>query len=72
MLLRILAAGSQPTHRRRCHARQVTQSRLLLVDDEDNLRSMLEAALRHSGFEVHPVADGRERARGACPRCGPT
>ena len=33
--------------------------RLLLVDDEDNLRSMLEAALRHSGFEVHPAATGR-------------
>jgi two-component system OmpR family response regulator len=30
------------------------------VDDEDNLRSMLEAALRHSGFEVHPVANGRD------------
>jgi two-component system OmpR family response regulator len=35
-------------------------TRLLLVDDEDNLRSMLEAALRHSGFDVHPVANGRE------------
>jgi two-component system, OmpR family, response regulator len=34
-------------------------ARLLLVDDEDNLRSMLEAALLHSGFEVHPVASGR-------------
>jgi two-component system OmpR family response regulator len=33
--------------------------RLLLVDDEENLRSMLEAALRHSGFEVDPVANGR-------------
>ena len=33
--------------------------RLLLVDDEDNLRSMLEAALRHSGFEVEPAASGR-------------
>lgn len=32
---------------------------LLLVDDEDNLRSMLEAALRHSGFEVHCAASGR-------------
>jgi two-component system OmpR family response regulator len=32
---------------------------LLLVDDEDNLRSMLEAALRHSGFEVHAVESGR-------------
>ena len=37
----------------------MTGERLLLVDDEDNLRSMLEAALRHSGFEVHPAASGR-------------
>ena len=35
-------------------------ARLLLVDDEDNLRSMLDAALRHSGFDVHPVANGRD------------
>jgi two-component system OmpR family response regulator len=35
-------------------------TRLLLVDDEENLRSMLEAALRHSGFDVHPVANGRD------------
>jgi two-component system OmpR family response regulator len=33
--------------------------RLLLVDDEDNLRSMLDAALRHVGFDVFPVATGR-------------
>ena len=38
----------------------VPGERLLLVDDEDNLRSMLEAALRHSGFEVHPAANGRD------------
>jgi two-component system OmpR family response regulator len=37
----------------------MTGERLLLVDDEDNLRSMLEAALRHSGFEVTPAANGR-------------
>lgn len=34
--------------------------RLLLVDDEDNLRSMLEAALRHHGFDVVSVANGRD------------
>ena len=34
--------------------------RLLLVDDEDNLRSMLEAALRHNGFDVHTASTGRE------------
>ncbi len=33
--------------------------RLLLVDDEDNLRSMLDAALRHLGFDVMAVATGR-------------
>jgi two-component system OmpR family response regulator len=38
----------------------VARERLLLVDDEENLRSMLEAALRHVGFEVHPAATGRE------------
>ncbi len=33
---------------------------LLVVDDEDNLRSMLVAALRHNGFEVSSAATGRE------------
>ncbi len=54
------AASAQRTHRVRCHARRVPPAKLLLVDDEDNLRSMLEAALRHSGFDVHPVANGRD------------
>jgi len=34
--------------------------RVLLVDDEDNLRSMLEAALRHMGFDVTAATNGRE------------
>lgn len=34
--------------------------RLLLVDDDDNLRSMLEAALRHHGYEVVTAGSGRE------------
>jgi len=33
---------------------------LLIVDDEDNLRSMLAAALRHHGFEVSAVETGRD------------
>jgi two-component system, OmpR family, response regulator len=33
---------------------------LLIVDDEENLRSMLAAALRHHGFEVSAVASGRD------------
>jgi two-component system OmpR family response regulator len=34
--------------------------RLLLVDDEDNLRMMLEAALRFNGFDVVTAANGRD------------
>ena len=33
--------------------------RLLLVDDEENLRTMLEAALSFSGFEVESATTGR-------------
>ncbi len=33
---------------------------LLIVDDEDNLRSMLAAALRHHGYEVTTASNGRE------------
>ena len=42
----------------------MSSGRLLLVDDEENLRSMLQAALRHNGFEVHPVATGRDALDG--------
>jgi two-component system OmpR family response regulator len=44
--------------------------KLLLVDDEDNLRSMLEAALRHLGFDVHSAANGRD-ALAAIPEVRP-
>lgn len=38
----------------------MSAERLLLVDDDDNLRSMLDAALSHHGFEVTALASGRE------------
>ncbi len=38
----------------------MAHEQLLLVDDEENLRSMLEAALRHHGFEVAVAATGRD------------
>jgi two-component system OmpR family response regulator len=38
----------------------VSSVHLLIVDDEENLRSMLAAALRHHGFEVSSAATGRE------------
>lgn len=33
---------------------------LLIVDDEDNLRTMLAAALQHHGFAVSTASNGRE------------
>jgi two-component system OmpR family response regulator len=41
----------------------VTAQHLLIVDDEENLRSMLAAALRHHGFTITSAADGREALR---------
>lgn len=38
----------------------MTGHHLLIVDDEDNLRSMLRAALRHHGYEVSEATNGRE------------
>ena len=34
--------------------------RILVVDDEDNLRTMLVAALKFEGYEVSAASDGRE------------
>jgi two-component system OmpR family response regulator len=45
----------------------VKGAHLLIVDDEDNLRSMLAAALQHHGFVVTTAADGRE-ALAAIPK----
>lgn len=37
--------------------------RILVVDDEDNLRTMLVAALKFEGYDVVAAADGREGLR---------
>ncbi len=37
---------------------QTTQHRILLVDDEPNLRKVLGALLRQQGYEVHAETDG--------------
>jgi two-component system, OmpR family, response regulator len=36
------------------------EARLLVVDDESNIRELLSASLRFAGFEVVTAADGRE------------
>src|SRR4051794_40029821 len=39
--------------------------RILVVDDEDNLRSMLVAALKYEGYDVTQAADGAAGLRAA-------
>ena len=48
----------------------MTGEHLLIVDDEDNLRSMLAAALQHHGFTVSTAANGRQ-ALEAIPKDSP-
>ena len=36
------------------------EARLLVVDDEPNIRELLSTSLRFAGFEVHTAADGHE------------
>ena len=36
------------------------EARLLVVDDEPNIRELLATSLRFAGFEVHAAADGRQ------------
>jgi two-component system OmpR family response regulator len=47
-------AGSSPT------GRATPEARLLVVDDEPNIRELLSASLRYAGFEVATAADGQQ------------
>ena len=46
--------GSQAT------GRSAPEARLLVVDDEPNIRELLSASLRYAGFEVATAADGQQ------------
>jgi two-component system OmpR family response regulator len=41
----------------------VTEARLLVVDDEPNIRELLSASLRYAGFDVETAADGQQALR---------
>src|SRR5437763_10927388 len=43
--------------------RSTPEARLLVVDDEPNIRELLSASLRYAGFEVATAADGNEALR---------
>lgn len=43
----------------------MTEARLLVVDDEPNIRELLAASLRFNGFEVETVGDGQSALRRA-------
>jgi two-component system, OmpR family, response regulator len=42
---------------------EVAEARLLVVDDEPNIRELLSASLRFAGFDVETAADGHEALR---------
>jgi two-component system OmpR family response regulator len=46
--------GSSPA------GRPAPEARLLVVDDEPNIRELLSASLRYAGFEVATAADGQQ------------
>jgi two-component system, OmpR family, response regulator len=45
---------------------QSRRSRILVVDDEDNITFLLESALRHFDFDVRVANTGRDALREAC------
>lgn len=54
---------SQRSVRFRCDTYAMTGRRILVVDDEENLRTMLVAALRYEGYDVVEAVDGAEGLR---------
>ena len=42
-----------------------SEARLLVVDDEPNIRELLAAGLRYAGFDVVVASDGSEALRAA-------
>src|SRR5699024_4231703 len=53
------------THSQSAHTRAMSEARLLVVDDEPNIRELLAASLRFNGFEVDTVGDGQSALRRA-------
>jgi two-component system OmpR family response regulator len=47
-------SGNQPS------GRSAPEARLLVVDDEPNIRELLSASLRYAGFEVATASDGQQ------------
>ena len=46
--------------------------RVLVVDDEENIRQLVSTVLRYEGFEVEGAADGREARQARPIRSAPT
>src|SRR5690625_4667036 len=57
--------NSQGTSSQSAHTTGMSEARLLVVDDEPNIRELLAASLRFNGFEVETVGDGQSALRRA-------
>src|SRR5699024_1741777 len=49
----------------RCMTSQTFEAKLLVVDDEPNIRELLSTSLRFAGFDVIAAANGREALEAA-------
>lgn len=59
----LLPEGGEPTPRIMSHATPATAHRVLLMDDEEQLRVLSEQMLTHLGYVVETVADGQSAVR---------
>lgn len=59
----LLPEGADPTPRIMKHATPATTHRVLLMDDEEQLRVLSEQMLTHLGYAVETVADGQAAVR---------
>jgi two-component system OmpR family response regulator len=56
-------ADIQQPHGFRCQYGVMTAPRILVVDDEPNIRDLLVTSLRFAGYQVRAVATARRRSR---------
>src|SRR5438309_2247150 len=55
----LIPENSQPTHRNRWEAGDMSAQRILVVDDEPSIVDAVATALRYEGFEVDEATTGR-------------
>ena len=64
-LLKVFSGSSQHGHSRRRDHSHVTDTRVLVVDDEATITDLVATALRYEGFDVEVASNGTDALRSA-------